>query len=283
MILVIGGTGRIGAGLVDQLVQARTPARMLVRDPARARAGLEAVRGDLDDTESLSPAMAGIRSVFLLTTQSPRQLTQEQAVIAAARAAGVAHVVKVSASDAATRPDSASPVGQMHARSEAGLKASGMAWTLLRPSAFMQVALAPAWRQAAATGSFQFPLGGGRVAFVDVADIARAGAWALTNPDASAGRTLSITGPEALGLSDLAVRFAGALGRPVKAASPPRWLSRIILGRRIADPFLRRHQLALLDLMRAGGLGTVSPDLETVTGRPARSVADWLAEQDANA
>jgi len=46
-----------------------------------------------------------------------------------------------------------------------------------------------------------------------------------------------------------------------------------------ADPFLRRHQLAMLDLMRSGGLSKVSPDLENATGEPGRSVADWLARE----
>lgn len=277
MILVIGGTGRIGSALVRQLKASGVPTRALVRATPRAGFQVETVTGDLDAPDSLDAAMAGATSLFLLTTQSPRQQARELAAIAAAARADVRHVVKVSASDAATGPDSPTPVGRAHAAAEVALKASGMAWTLLRPNAFMPVVLGPLFQQAGATGRFQLPLGSGRVAFVDVEDIARAAAWALTHPAEAAGRVLSITGPESLGLADIADRFAAALGRPVKASSPPAFLARMILGRRIADPFLRRHQLAMLDLMRSGGMSGVSPDLENATGERGRTVADWLA------
>ncbi|MDO8297583.1 MAG: NmrA family NAD(P)-binding protein [Caulobacter sp.] len=281
MILVIGGTGRIGSALVRRLKQTGVPVRAMVRDPVAAATkpgfDVETVAGDLDAPGSLDAALAGATSLFLLTTQSPRQREQELAAITAAGRAGVRYVVKVSASDAATGPDSPTPVGRAHAAAEAALKTSGMAWTILRPSAFMPVVLGPLFQQAGARGGFQLPLGSGRVAFVDVEDIARAAAWALTHPAEAAGRTLSVTGPESLGINDIADRFAAALGRPVKASSPPAFLARLVLGRRIADPFLRRHQLAMLDLMRSGGMSRVSPDLENATGEPGRSVADWLA------
>lgn len=279
MILVIGGTGRIGSALVRRLAAGGVPTRALVRTTPGVDLEVGTVTGDLDAPESLDAAMIGATSLFLLTTQSPRQLDQELAAIAAAARAGVRHVVKVSASDAATGPDSPTPVGRAHAAAEAALKASGMAWTILRPGAFMPVALGPLFQQARSTGRFQFPLGSGRVAFVDVEDIARAAAWALTHPAEAAGRTLSVTGPESLDLRDIADRFAAALGGPVRASSPPALLARLVLGRRITDPFLRRHQLAMLDLMRSGGLSKVSPDLENATGEPGRSVADWLARE----
>jgi uncharacterized protein YbjT (DUF2867 family) len=281
MILVIGGTGRIGARVVQQLAGLGLPVRVLARRPeaARALAGptVEVAAGDLDRPDSLPAAIAGVRSVFLLTTQSTCQEAQERAAIAAAKAAGVSHVVKVSAGDAATTPDSPTPVGRAHAAAEAALKASGLSWTILRPSAFMQVALEPLLEGARDSGRRLLPLGGAKVAFIDVDDIARAGVWALTHPEPAAGRTLVLTGPEALGLPELARLVSQAVGRPVKAVSPPMLLVRLIIGRRIADPFLRDHQLALLGLMRAGRLAQVSPDLALTTGQPGRSVADWLA------
>ncbi|MFZ5670715.1 MAG: NAD(P)H-binding protein [Pseudomonadota bacterium] len=282
MIIVTGGTGRIGSHVVRGLLAQGRPTRVLARRPDAARAqlpdGTEVVEADLDRPETLDAAMAGASSLFLLTTQSPRQAGQERAALDAAARAGVGHVVKVSASDAATGPDSPTPVGRAHAASEAALKATGMAWTILRPSAFMQVALTPLLEQARTTGRLQFPIGSARVAFVDVADIARAGVWALTHRTQAAGRTLSVTGPEALGLLDLADRFTARPSRPVAAASPPAWLAALVLARRIRDPFLRRHQLALLGLMRKGELATVSRDLEDATGSPGRTVAAWLKD-----
>lgn len=282
MILVIGGTGRIGSRVVQQLADLGLPLRVLARRPEAALAlpgGVEAAPGDLDQPDSLPAAFAGISSVFLLTTQSPRQEAQERAAIAAARAAGVAHVVKVSAGDAATALDSPTPVGRAHAAAEAALKASGLLWTILRPSAFMQVALEPLLDGARDSGRLLLPLGKARVAFINVDDIARAAVWALTHPQAAASRTLVLTGPEALGLPELARLASQAVGRPVKAVSPPMLLVRMIIGRRITDPFLRRHQLALLGLMRAGRLAEVSPDLALTTGQAGCSVAQWLADR----
>jgi uncharacterized protein YbjT (DUF2867 family) len=282
MILVIGGTGRIGSRVVQQLAALGLPVRVLARRPQAALAlpaGVEAAAGDLDQPGSLPAAFAGVSSVFLLTTQSPRQEAQERAAIAAARAAGVAHVVKVSAGDAATALDSPTPVGRAHAAAEAALKASGLSWTILRPSAFMQVALEPLLDGARDSGRLLLPLGAAKVAFIDVDDIARAAVWALTHPQAAANRTLVLTGPEALGLPELARMVSQAVGRPVKAVSPPMLLVRMIIGRRITDPFLRRHQLALLGLMRAGRLAAVSPDLTETTGQAGRSVAAWLADR----
>lgn len=283
MILVIGGTGRIGSGVVKQLAAAGQPVRLLARRPEAALAaagpGTDIVAGDLDAPRSLTPAFAGARSVFLLTTQSPRQAQQEMTAITAARAAGVRQIVKVSAGNAATGADSPTPVGRAHAAAETALKASGLDWTILRPSAFMQVALEPLLDQARSTGRLILPLGAAKVAFIDVDDIARAAVWALTHPALATGRTLVLTGPEALGLPELGARFSAALDRPVKAVSPPMLLVRLMLNRRIADPFLRRHQLALLGLMRAGRLAQVSTDLEAMTGSAGRPVADWLAER----
>ncbi len=283
MILVIGGTGRIGSRVVQQLADQGSPVRVLARRPDSARAlvgpTVEVVAGDLDQPDSLAAAFAGVRSLFLLTTQSPGQETQERAAIAAARAAGVSHVVKISAGDAATAPDSPTPVGRAHAAAEGALKASGLSWTILRPSAFMQVALEPLLEGARDSGRLLLPLGKARVAFIDVDDIARAAVWALTHPQAAANRTLVLTGPESLGLPDLARLVSQALGRRVKAVSPPMLLVRLIIGRRTADPFLRRHQLALLGLMRAGRLAAVSPDLAVATGKAGRTVADWLASR----
>jgi len=281
MILILGGTGRIGSSLVRQLRKQTLAVRVMARDVAAAQAalgkGVEVVFGDLDRPDTLAAAFDGIGALFLLTAQSPRQAAQELAAIAAAKAAGAYQVVKLSAGQAVVGEDSPTAVGRAHAVSEAALKASGLAWTILRPGAFMQTLLGPALAEARRTGRLMLPLGCAKVAFVDIDDVARAAASALARPEQA--RTLTITGPESLGVAELAAVASADLGRPVKAVSPPRWLARLVLGRRIADPFLRRHQLAMLDLMRAGALAAVSSDLEHATGRPGRSVADWLTAQ----
>src|SRR6266511_2729030 len=140
VILVAGATGHVGSQLVRLLAEGGTPARALIHSPEKAapiqRLGLETALGDFEQTDTLDAAMAGCDHLFLLSPPSPRQPEQEQHVIDAARRAGVAHVVKLSAPGA----DPHAPVvfGRWHAQIEQYLAQSGLAHTLLRPGYFMQ-------------------------------------------------------------------------------------------------------------------------------------------------
>src|SRR5512145_2596824 len=101
MILISGATGRTGRHLVDALIAGGIPARAIVRDPGKAadlrRRGLDVITGDLRDGEVLARAMHGIEHALLATANGPEQWDIEKRFIETAAAAGVAHVVKLSA------------------------------------------------------------------------------------------------------------------------------------------------------------------------------------------
>src|SRR5262249_62218635 len=131
MILVTGGTGLIGSEVLRLLSQQGVSVRALLRDPTRAR-NLPAVTwssGDLAKPETLAPAFAGCTKLFLLTANSEDAAVLQRHAISAARDAGVAHVVKLSAFGAS--PHSNSMIGRMHYQIEKELQASGLAWTML--------------------------------------------------------------------------------------------------------------------------------------------------------
>ncbi len=144
MILVTGGTGVIGSELLRLLSQAGVPARALTRNPQKAQTlpGITWVTGDLARPETLTTAFEGAKTLFLLTHYFEDMVELQHNAIAAARAAGVTHVVKVSAFAASHH--SLAPIGRWHYQVEKELQESGLAWTMLRPHHFMQNLLAQA-------------------------------------------------------------------------------------------------------------------------------------------
>ncbi len=145
MILISGATGGIGGEICRLLTRTGTPFRAMGRQAAQVEAfrkdGTDAVLGDFDRPDTLPAAMQGIDTLFLITPPTPRQFTQETAAIDAARDAGVRRIVKLSASDANVR--STVPWARTHARIDHHLRASGVEWTILKPTAFMSSVSGP--------------------------------------------------------------------------------------------------------------------------------------------
>jgi uncharacterized protein YbjT (DUF2867 family) len=136
----------------------------------------------------------------------------------AARAAGVRHVIKFSGLDA--RPDTTFPFGLMHKEIEEYLERSGLAWTHLRPTGFMQEYL----REAPSImndGAFYLALGDVRLNPIDLVDVAKV-AFLLLRDGGHEGARIAITGPETLTMAEIADRISRAIGKTVRyvAVSP---------------------------------------------------------------
>ena len=221
MILVTGATGTIGRELVRLLSAERTPFRALVRSAGKAQsireAGGEAVVGDFADHLAVDSALRGVRKLFLLTNSLPDQPETEARIVDAAKAAGVAHVVKLSSVGADAR--NAPLFLKLHGDAERHIETSGLAWTFLRPNFFMQNYLdfADAIRT---QGVLAAPAGDGRHADIDAHDVAAVAAKVLTEPGHE-GRAYELTGPEAQSFADVARRIASIAGRPVRFVDLP--------------------------------------------------------------
>ncbi len=220
MILVTGATGKVGSEVVRQLSARGAPVRALVRDPTRAShiriPGVEVVVGDLSRPETLAPVFAGVERVFLLTAVSSDQVELQSNALEATRLAGARRIVKVSV---AGGPDAGTQIGRWHWATEKQIEASGLAFTFLRPTLYMQQMLAYA-PSIAATASFSAPMGAGEIAVVDTRDVADVAVAALTE-ESHDRRIYDLTGPEALSYDRMADAISDAIGKKVTYAHVP--------------------------------------------------------------
>ncbi|MBO0869104.1 MAG: NAD(P)H-binding protein [Micromonosporaceae bacterium] len=270
MILVTGATGTVGRELVQQLASTGCPVRALVRDPAKLGDLADRVQvhiGDLDDPATLRPAMAGVARVFLLTSAT----RQDAAVLAAAKAAGATHIVKLSTQEAGWVPVEGH--GHWHREREQLIQASGLAWTFLRPTMFMDTAL-----QWAATVRAQqtiyFPVGDARLAPVDPADVAAVAAAALTGTG-HAGNGYELTGGQLLSGEELASTLGEVLGQPIRYVDVPESAMGEQMHRAGLPGYVVDGLLETFRLVRAGRFGYTTQLVEQVTGRPPGTFRRW--------
>lgn len=271
MILVTGGTGTVGKELVKALSSAGVKFRVLTRDPGKAAAlklpGVELRRGDMEKPETLAPALEGVGKLFLLSSADPRQAEIQGRVVDAAKAAGVRHVVKLSALGA----DEKSPVNlaRWHGATEKLIEKSGLAWTHVQPHFFMQNTLmfAPTVK---AQGAIYAPMKDGKISLVDVRDVAAVAAKALTSPGHE-GKRYAVTGPEALSFGQIAEKISRAAGKPVKYVDVPPAEARKAMSASGFPGWLADGLLGLYAGFSAGRAAAVSGAVSELTGGPGIS------------
>ncbi len=267
MILVTGATGNIGGEVVTALSESGAPVRALVRDPATATlpAGVEAVTGDLNRPETMVDALDEVRALFLLPGYD-----NQADLLDRAKKAGVQRIVLLSSASAALQ-DLDNAVSRYMTLSERAVRESELACTFLRPRSFMSNALR--WLPQLAAGDVvrvQFPEV--RFGAIDPADIAAVAALALTGDDLN-GRTLELTGPQALLPADQIAILAATLGRPLVAQGLSTEETRAELSATMPQHYVE----AFLSFFADGTLdeATLYPTVQEVTGRAPRTFEQW--------
>jgi NAD(P)H dehydrogenase (quinone) len=270
---VIGVTGASGAlaRLVTAELRARVPAGELVlvtRTPeGLPEDGAEVRRGDFDDERGLREAFRGVDRLLLVSSvvTGRRRIEQHAAAIAAARAAGVGHVVYTSFVGAAEGNPAA--VAADHLATERALVASGLEATFLRHSWYADVVAHGLAPRAVAEGRWTMNTGEGRVAPVARADAARVAAAVLTT-EGHAGRTYDVTGPELTTVGELAA-VAGIPYEPVDDAV-------MLAGFEAAGVDRAGDLVSFGRAIREGWMAVRSDDVEALTGRAATPVAAMI-------
>ncbi|MFD5247843.1 NmrA family NAD(P)-binding protein [Amycolatopsis sp. NPDC058340] len=259
-VLVTGATGNTGRHVVAELVRHGEPVRALTRNPAEARlpAGVELVAGTHTAPETLTEALEGVTKLHITVTSGLADVGAD--LVKRAVDAGVRRMTVV--------------WGGYVGPTEQAMAESGVEWTRLEPQEFMSNTLT--WADAIRDGGvvrepYDLPS-----ALVHEADIAAVAVTALLE-DGHSGKAYNLTGPEVLTPRERVAMLGAALGRDIEFAELP-------------------HEQAIERLMSTGvsredaeyvigwyasppvEAHTVVDTIEKVTGRPARTFAQWVAE-----
>ena len=253
MILIAGGTGRLGTKVVALLRQRGLEVRVLTRDRSRAAhlsgTGVEIVEGDVRDPESVRRAMAGAQTVVsaiqgFAGTKDGSPVTIDRNgnrnLVLAAREAAVEQFVLVSVKDAS--PKHPAELMRMKYAAEQDLKASGLAWTIIRPTSYMETWCDVLGRPLLDKGKTQvFGRGLNPINWVSVADVAELVALATRDP-AMRGELIEIGGPENLTMTAFVDSFRKEIGSSGTVSHiPPAAMRLMAVVMSIANPGMARQ------------------------------------------
>lgn len=269
-MLVTGATGTVGRELVGRLTAAGTPVRALVRDPRRAALpGAELFAGDLTAPDGLADAFDGVSAVFLMWPFDRPDGVER--VLAHARDARVVYLSVATVDDALA--EQADPNARLHAAVEHAVRNTAPQWTILRPYAFAANSLR--WAAQIRDGVVREAYGEAAMSLIDEADIAAVAVHALTG-DGHHGRILELTGTAPLTKHEQVGVIAEAIGHDIRFEETPRADAAAVMLTMGWDP---ETVEGILDAQRdtIAHPRPVTSTVEEVTGRPARSFADWAA------
>jgi NADH dehydrogenase len=292
VILVAGGSGRLGTQIVRRLVARGLGVRVLTRDRTRAAhldGQVEVIEGDVRDAGSLGAAMAGVATVVSaihgfgdVGRVSPASVDRDgnrQLVEAAVKAQAAVVLISIVGASA-THPIE---LFRMKHAAETQLRASGVPWTIVRATAFAEFWLDLLDQTAGASGRpVIFGRGRNAINFVSVSDVAALVERAVTDPS-TRGATLEIGGPQNVSFDTLAAGLQRAAGR----TAPPRHVPRAVLHLLAAllgpvQPNRARQLRAAMAMDRIDFTFAPTDLYRRFPELPATSLADILARRQAD-
>ena len=232
-VLIAGGTGRLGSEVVARLCEREEIGlRVLTRKPGRAKhlsQSVERVEGDVRDPRAVDAAMQGVATVVSAVhgfaaggRTTPRLVDWEgnRQLIESAVRAGVAHFILISVGQAGPRHPM--ELMRMKYRAENALRSSGLSWTIVRPTAYMETWIELIAEPLGRTGkTLIFGNGNNPVNFVSVRDVAYLVQHAILDAG-SRGQVLELGGPENLTMRQLVDMYKSIRGVDGRVGSIPR-------------------------------------------------------------
>ena len=277
-ILVIGGTGTTGRSLLQILKESDSTFKAMVRTPEKQAAleadGISTVAATLGEWEEVDQALKGVDTVFLLTSPGPQSVPEQNGLIDRAKAAGVRKIVKISAVGA--QIGSKVHLADWHGLIEEHLKESGMEYVILRPHSFMQNTFMSIPNIQSDNAIYQ-SMGNSKIPLVDSRDIARASYECLTR-DTFNNKTFEITGPKAVGYSEVAHALSEATNRAIQyVAIPPEAHNQALKQAQVPD-WLADDLTLMSQSWGTKPVHNPTRDLEFITGNRGHSIEDFARD-----
>jgi uncharacterized protein YbjT (DUF2867 family) len=273
-ILITGATGNVGSAALDNLATTNDiDLRALAHDESKAKSlrdrGVEeAVVGDFLEPETLGPALEGVSALLLITPIHPEQVTQASNLIEVAKESGNdPRIVRLSVHQASHEAPARN--SRQHAQIEDELISSGLPYTFLRPTTFMQNTLATA-RTVASEARIYQPFEDGRLGMIDARDIGEVAAKVLSEEDHE-GKTYTLTGPAAITFYDVAQAVSEVLGKEVSYVPISLERAKEAMLTMGLSEWRAEVLIEYAKAHREGYSNFTTEDVEQLTGRPATS------------
>jgi NAD(P)H dehydrogenase (quinone) len=272
LLAVTAATGQLGRRVTARLTAAGLPHRVIVRDPSRfvAPTGVDVMTAAYEGMPSMVAALAGVDTLLLISaSESADRVDKHYSAVDSATAAGVRRIIYVSFLGAA--PDATFTLARDHWRTEERIKASGLTFTFLRDSLYLDVIPYFVGEDRLIRG----PAGDGRFAGVARDDVAAVAEAVLTG-DGHDGRAYDVTGPAAFTMAEAAATLTEVVGRPIgyhAETESEAYESRAKYG---APEWEVAGWVTSYSAVAAGELNVVSSTVGDLTGRPAQSFEEYL-------
>jgi uncharacterized protein YbjT (DUF2867 family) len=271
-VLITGATGNTGSILVPTLLRAGVNVRIFVRNEAKAKpfkdSGAEVIMGDLDKPKTVLPAVKDVDKIYLLTWNGETQLQQAENVIKAAKQAGNPHIVRHSMWGSEN-----SRIIKQGYQIDEMIKSSGMPWTILKPTFYMQNTMMAA-QTISSDGVIYWDMKDGKLSMIDVRDIADS-AFAVLTGEGHEGKSYILTGPEAISFDDIAKIFSRVLDKDVKYVSVPGEASiQAMVGMGVLE-WIAKGYAELSEGFSANFANSTTESVEILTGHSARSFEEF--------
>lgn len=280
-ILVTGATGTVGKEVAIQLsmtddIRVRAGVHSIIKGENLKRLpGVEVVEMDFKDKNSLHAAFTQVDSVFMVTPFTNDQVEMAKALVDEAKKAGVKHLIKLSVIRADAEQELI--LARWHREIEQYIENSGIPYTFLRPSSFMQNFINYDAASIKNEGRFYHSTGQGRIACIDVRDIAAVAVEVLLG-SGHEGKVYELTGPESISNQEAAQIIGDVTGAPVQYVDVPADAAR--------NAMLENHMpewmvIAMLELENAYNDGRFSDTTDTVeqlTGRTPHSFRQFIKD-----
>lgn len=281
-VLVMGATGQVGAAVISYMKnEPAVEVLAAARTPQKAQhLGVSVVSLDLDQFETLAPALDGIDRIFMVTGYTVDMLRQSKDLVNTAKRAGVRQIVHLGAcGDDDTR---VAHYG-WHQFIERYIEWAGFTFTHLRPEIFMQNLLGYGGESYVQNGVIRHYVGSARLSWVDCEDVAAVATTCLLNPELHAGKTYRL-GYEAKNYYEIAETFTEVLGQPFSyEAQPPADFLRNVLAAGAEPAYMKCVFDSYTDFTAGKDIGAdeVFDNFPSITGKQPITFAQFAKKHEA--